>query len=146
MSSLPPIDALLPQRPPMRLVDRVASFSGEEVRTESRVRADWPFAVEGVIDSATCLEVMTQTAAAYVALAERATPSERAGIPMLVRVQSLRLHAERITVGELLETSARLCEGDSMLGRFEATVWAAGQPRAEASFTVGRFAAAGMAP
>ncbi|MEZ4256442.1 MAG: beta-ketoacyl synthase chain length factor [Polyangiales bacterium] len=85
MSSLPPIDALLPQRPPMRLVDRVASFSGEEVRTESRVRADWPFAVEGVIDSATSRGDDADGCGVRVALAERATPSERAGIPMLVR-------------------------------------------------------------
>jgi predicted hotdog family 3-hydroxylacyl-ACP dehydratase len=67
--SFPAIEALLPHRGDMLLIDRVTAADGERLSTEARVRPDaWYADAAGNMPAWIGIELMAQTIAAYIGL------------------------------------------------------------------------------
>ena len=102
----PPVRELVPQRPPMLLIDAVTAWDGETVRCAATVRADWLLVEGDSMQAAGLLEVMAQTVAALHGLQGRAR-GEPVRIGLLLGCRGLVLHVPRVQVGEALRVSAR---------------------------------------
>ena len=71
MTTFPPIEALVPHKPPMLLLDRVLSYSTDYVSCEVEIRVDSPFVRDGVVPAIVGLEYMAQCVAAFAGLSAR---------------------------------------------------------------------------
>ncbi|MFO0649819.1 MAG: hypothetical protein U0326_26610 [Polyangiales bacterium] len=99
----PPIEALVPHRAPMLLIDRVASVEGATMTCELTVRAGAMFVDAGAVPAAVFVEYMAQTAAAHEGLSSmRGSP--RAG--RLLGVREAVFDVDRALVGEVLTVKA----------------------------------------
>lgn len=110
----PPLDELLPHRPPMRLLDEVLGWDGTSARCAATIGATHPFLRAGGVPAVVLLEVMAQTAGVAGALRAR---DDRAGRPdlavpraqrsgFIVRVSRMELAVESLGLGDLIEATA----------------------------------------
>ncbi len=97
---------LVPQRPPMLLLDAVTAWDSETLRCATTVRGDWLLVEGESMPAAALLEVMAQTVAALHGLQGRAR-GEPVRIGLLLGCRALVLHVGRVEVGEALQISAR---------------------------------------
>lgn len=109
IADLPPLDALLPHRPPMRLVEGVTGFVEDGVRCRVVVRPDCPLARDGSAPGLTLVEMAAQAAAVHGALssADGEGPVEPGAIVGLPEVE---LRCASFPAGLPLEAVARLEE------------------------------------
>ena len=73
------ITELIPQRKPMIMVDKLLSFSSNEVITSFKIEADNIFVQDNVLQEVALIENIAQTAAAitgYVAYSKNETPKK----------------------------------------------------------------------
>lgn len=105
----PPIEALLPHRGEMLLLDRVVAFDNESATTEYSPRADaWYVDEKGAMPAWIGIELMAQTVAAHAGLLKNvqgAAPKQgvllgtrtfRASRPVFFAGVCLRIHAQMI--------------------------------------------------
>lgn len=122
--SFPPVAELIPQRPPMLLLDAVLAADAGAITCEARVRPDNLFLRDGRAPAATVLEYMAQAIAAERGLEAKGPPA----VGLIAACRSLELHAdhlepgdhlvisaERGYVGELAEYTARVTRGGRLL-------------------------------
>ncbi|HEY8379352.1 MAG TPA: hypothetical protein VIK91_22815 [Nannocystis sp.] len=104
-SSFPPVAELVPQRPPMLLLDEVVAAEGDTITCTALVRRDNPLAREGQLPAAAVLEYMAQTIAALAGLRARA-----AGLPpaigLVAACRDFDLEVEHLRVGDRLVIDA----------------------------------------
>ena len=133
----PPIDALLPHRPPMVLLRRVLDFDGETARCEARFDDGHPFARNGTVRSVVLIELMAQCAGVCTSLRalERGDPLTGG---YLVGVRGVRFARPLLSAEEVLEVSARLTFDGGELGTFESMVRADGAEVASGTLSVYR--------
>lgn len=133
--SLPPIDALLPHQPPMRLLDRLCRYDNQSTSSFVRLTETSPFVRHGRVAAVVALEYMAQCVAAHATLhpgdtantssleAEGAGGLPRPRIGYLVGVRQLDLFVDHFEVGqELLVTVSHVwggAEGSQFLGKVE---------------------------
>jgi len=101
-----PILELIPQRPPMVMVDRLVMADGEGAESELEVRPDNLFLEEGSLSEAGLVENMAQTAAArsgWIGRTEGRTPD----VGFIGSVQKLDVHF-RPGTGDVLRTRIRI--------------------------------------
>lgn len=106
---LPPLDVLLPHRPPMRLVEGVTGFVEDGVRCRVVMPPDCPLARDGSAPGLALVEMAAQAAAVHGALTAPgggapATPGAIVGLP------EVDLRCASFPVGLPLEAVARLEE------------------------------------
>lgn len=144
MSAFPPVEQLVPQRPPMRLVDAVLAASDDAITCAAEVRAGDLFVRDGRAPAAVALEYMAQAIAAHAGLGARARGGEPA-VGLIAACRSLELHADALVPGDLLEiTAERAFVGP--LTEYRARVTRRGEPLAEAVLHVAAPAPENPAP
>ncbi len=130
MSALPPVAELVPQRPPMRLVDEVLAASDDAITCAAQVRAGDLFVQGGRAPAAVALEYMAQAIAAHAGLGARAR-GEAPAIGLIAACREMTLHADSLVPGDRLEIVAeRVFVGP--LTEYRARVTRRGEPLAEA--------------
>ncbi len=129
------MEALLPHRPPMLLLDAVEQWDEGSIVCRAHIGDASVFAEAGRVRAVVLLEHMAQTVAALAGLRSRhAEPSPRAGF--LVAVRTLDLAVATLAPGDDLRISARRDGGDDDLGRFEVHVERGGEVVARGELTV----------
>lgn len=130
MSEFPAVIELVPQRPPMLLLDAVLGWDGATLRCAATVGADWLLLDGEDVPAAALLEVMAQTVAALHGLQGRAR-GEPVHVGLLMGCRAVALHVARLQVGERLVASARQAFGMDAVAEFVCRVERA--PRAGAA-------------
>jgi len=138
---LPPIEEVVPHRPPMLLIDRVCAHGDDLAVSSVAIRPDSPFVVAGPdgrlgVPAVVGIEYMAQTVAAYAGLSAR--KEKRAPrIGFLLGCRELSLGTDAFAVGETLTIEVRRVFGENDLGSFSCKVAAAdGRTLASGSLTV----------
>lgn len=112
---------LLPQEPPMVLIDEVVAWRGGSVTCRARLRHGQPFVVSGRASALVLLEYMAQAAGCNAGLAARER-GDRIAVGLLLGTRELELGTTRLSVDDELEIHARHVFGDERLGSFECEV------------------------
>ncbi len=121
MSAHPPLEAILPHRPPMILLDRVEEAGENHLVCSVTLRHDSPFVEGGAASPVVATEYMAQCVAAHSGLkAKRRGDPVRIGY--LLGARSMELAADSFEVGETLRVEARHVWGDDALGQYDCTV------------------------
>ncbi len=135
MTKYPPLEDLLPHRPPMILLDRVEDDGEESITCGVTLRDESPFVENGFVPAVVATEYMAQCVATYAGLkASRRGGEIRVGYVIGARLIDLAVDAFR--VGEDLVVKARRDWGDDILGRFDCSVDSGGRRVASAILTV----------
>lgn len=102
MGALPPIDELIPHRPPMLLVDEVVHHDGLKVVCRTTIRDDMPFVQGGEVSALLAIELFAQSAASLVSLL---AAGKRRGLAAgaLIGTRSMRLHTDVLRTGDIVE-------------------------------------------
>ena len=108
-AGLPPLDALLPHRGPMRFVTRVAGEAGDGITCEAEIPPDCGMIAGGYAPALAALEAAAQASAVWEAL-RRTRGAGPAGprVAYLVGLEDVRFHVHRIAPSERFLASARL--------------------------------------
>jgi predicted hotdog family 3-hydroxylacyl-ACP dehydratase len=101
--SFPPVAQLVPQRPPMLLLDAVLAAGGGSITCAAEVRPDNLFLRDGRAPAATVLEYMAQAIAAERGLEAKGPPA----MGLIAACRSLELHADHLAAGDRLEITAQ---------------------------------------
>jgi predicted hotdog family 3-hydroxylacyl-ACP dehydratase len=101
--SFPPVAQLVPQRPPMLLLDAVLAAGGGSITCAAEVRPDNLFLRDGRAPAATVLEYMAQAIAAERGLEAAGPPA----MGLIAACRSLELHADHLLAGDRLEITAQ---------------------------------------
>jgi predicted hotdog family 3-hydroxylacyl-ACP dehydratase len=133
----PPVRELVPQRPPMLLLDRVLAWEGDGLVCAATVAAEWLLVEGDAMPAAGLLEVMAQAVAALHGLQGRAR-GEPVRVGLLLGCRELTLHAPRVRVGEALTVRAAQSFGMDALAEFRCTVEGAAGRLAEGTLHVVR--------
>ncbi len=141
-TSFPPVAELVPQRPPMLLLDAVEQAWDDGLCCTATVRADWLLVIGEAMPAAGLLEIMAQTVAAWHGLRGRSR-GEPVRVGMLVGCRDLQLHAAQVPVGACLRVVVRQSyppfpEPDGGLLEFACRIELAGQVLAEGLLQVMR--------
>jgi predicted hotdog family 3-hydroxylacyl-ACP dehydratase len=126
--SFPPVAELIPQRPPMLLLDAVLAAGDGAITCAAEVRPDNLFLRDGRAPAATVLEYMAQAIAAERGLEARDRPP---AVGLIAACRTLELHADHLAAGDrLVITAERGYVGE--LAEYTARVTRDGRPLAEA--------------
>ena len=110
--TFPAIEALIPHRLPMRLIDEVIAQEGLTVTCRTTIREDMPFVLDGQVPMIIALELFAQSACSLVSLL-----AARSGAPMtggaVLGTRALQLHGDALSVGDTVEI---LCEERMAIG------------------------------
>ncbi|MCK9364692.1 MAG: hypothetical protein M0P74_13985 [Syntrophales bacterium] len=102
---LPAIEALLPHRTPMRLVDGVLEIDENHIRTVSVVKETWPLCSGRGAEMILAVEIIAQSAAALYH--RRKNSFREPQICFLVGIKNTRFHGEIIPLHWELATDVR---------------------------------------
>lgn len=118
-----PVDALLPHRGPLRLVDTLLDFDAERVSVGLTVRDAAPFGDgAGGVPAYLGLEYMAQAICVFSGLQLRTT-GESPKIGLLIGTRRYHAAVPRFTSGEaLVVTANRVLGGDEALWVFDCTL------------------------
>lgn len=117
-----PAEPYLPHAAPMALVDRVLSYSGDEILAEVQIRPESMFLSEGAVPAWVSIEYMAQTIGSYAGLqaAERGEPVKKG---FLLGSRNLKLHVAQYTLGQTLQIQAhKLTLDPNGLGSFDCQI------------------------
>ena len=139
--AFPPIEEVVPHRPPMLLIDRVCAHGDDMTVSTVAIRPDSPFVATGAdgrlgVPAVVGIEYMAQTVAAYAGLSAR--KEKRAPrIGFLLGCRELNLETDAFAVGEVLTIEVRRVFGENDLGSFSCKITGAdGRTLASGSLTV----------
>lgn len=100
-STFPPVADLLDHEPPMRLVDEIVEELPEGLVCRATIGDDFVFLRDGEVDALVCVELVAQTVACCVGLADvRRSDAPRGGL--IVGCRDARFNVERLAVGDEL--------------------------------------------
>ena len=133
--TLPGLEALLPHRAPMLLLDEVVRFDSESVTCRVTIRSDSMFAVDGQVPAWAALEYCAQSVAAFVGLRSHAS-GEAPRLGMLIAARELSLSVDSFAPGDVLSIESKLQFGEARVGRFECAVTREGSVVAKATLSV----------
>lgn len=134
MSAFPPVAELVPQRPPMLLLDEVLAADADAITCLAVIRPGNLFLVDGRVHAATALEYMAQAIAALAGLHARAR-GQAPALGLIAACRDLELFAEHLVLGDRLHIDAeRVFSGE--LAEYRARVTRDGLPIAAASIHV----------
>jgi predicted hotdog family 3-hydroxylacyl-ACP dehydratase len=103
------IDALIPHRGPMRLVERIVTADDHQAVTTARVAATWPLRTAGGVSALVLVELAAQTAGVLIGRRERLRRSSLSeGAGWLVGIRDARLHVDELPLGSEVRTQVRV--------------------------------------
>lgn len=129
MSPAPPLDALLPQRPPMRFVTSILEQTTDGLTCAACIPAACALVSDGSAPALAGLEAAAQAAAAWEAMRrwrEGGVAAPRVGY--LVALRDVTFFAERIPADQTLLTSVRLEAAAPPLTHYRVDVSLGGMP------------------
>jgi predicted hotdog family 3-hydroxylacyl-ACP dehydratase len=146
-AALPDIEALIPHRDPMRLVDRVIAIEDEGVAVQATVPASGPFVAPGADPPGyVVIEMMAQTIGAWNGW-QRLRHDHEPQIGYLLGTRRFRCVRMTLAPGMALRIDARLVFSDGEMACFACTASEDGAaPFAEATLNVFCPAAASEVP
>lgn len=103
-----PLEALLPQRGSMLLLDAVLAGDTTFAVTSSTVRSDWPLARENSVDALVLVEIAAQTAGiscSWERLQRRDPTSEQKG--WIVAIKRAELHLAELPFGAHIKAEGK---------------------------------------
>jgi predicted hotdog family 3-hydroxylacyl-ACP dehydratase len=119
------LDALLPHRPPMRLITSIVRERDDGLMCAARVPAGCGLAHEGVASTLAGVEAAAQTAAAWEALRRRRQGADSGPrIGYLVAIRDLALFAGQLTVDAPMLASVQLEAAAPPLTHYRIETWA----------------------
>ena len=137
----PPIEEVVPHRPPMLLIDRICAHGDDVTVSTVTIRPDSPFVATSTdgrpgVPAVVGIEYMAQTVAAYAGLSAR--KEKRAPrIGFLLGCRELSLATDAFAVGEVLTVEVRRVFGENDLGSFSCRIAGTdGRTLASGSLTV----------
>lgn len=136
MSEVAAVEALIPHRGAMRLIDRMLRVDEECAVAETDVAIDGIFAVDGHVPAWAGIEYMAQTVAAWSgARAQRSGGAPKLGL--LLGSRRYQAHRTSFACGVPLRIETR-CEliGANGLGLFDCRILQAGEEIATATISV----------
>ena len=131
MPTLPPPARLLPQTPPMILIDEVLEWAPPKVACRVSLRPDSMFVEDGKVPGLVAVEYMAQTIGAFVGLV-RTSRGEPIRVGFLLGTRELKLGVDQFDVGDELTVEAEHIFGESFLGSFRCRVARGGDEVASA--------------
>lgn len=138
--SFPPVSELLPQGPPMRLVDSVVEERPDGVVSRVVIDPDFVFLRSGRADIVVCLELVAQTVGCYAGLADlRSGTARRPGL--MVGCRDARFFDDALYVGDELQVSVQRLWIRESVASFRGEVTRAGRviARVDVSVVSGDF-------
>ena len=101
------IDTLVPQRRPMRLIDKIIAISGQTATTVATVAPTWPTFSQGAAHVVVLIELVAQTAAAIGGYNAMTDPTDgRAKKGMLVGIKQAAFAIDTIPLDTRITTWA----------------------------------------
>lgn len=116
--SFPPVADLLPQDPPMIVVDELVAFDGTRAIVRATVREGQAWVVDGRVRTTFCIEYMAQAVGCNAGMRARAL-GRKIRVGFLLGSRELTLATDWLYVGDEIVISARHVFGDEKLGSFE---------------------------
>jgi predicted hotdog family 3-hydroxylacyl-ACP dehydratase len=130
------IDRLIPQKPPMRIVEGVRAIDDSNIESLACVRDTWPTVANGRAKTLMLVELVAQTAAVLQGWKERHEKSVGEG-GLLVGIQGAKFASPSIPVGTNLVCTVRISHGvqtylafDGEVRDDKGTVWLTGSIQA----------------
>jgi predicted hotdog family 3-hydroxylacyl-ACP dehydratase len=124
VSAVPDLDALLPHRPPMRLVTSIVRETHEGLVCAARVPAGCGLARGGVASALAGVEAAAQAAAAWEALRRSREGSDSGPrIGYLVAIRDLALFATQVAVGARMIACVQLEAAAQPLTHYRIETW-----------------------
>ena len=100
------IEALIPHRDKMKLIEDVVTINEEVAVTTCRAADGWPLHRDGYVDPVVLIEIVAQTAAVHISGRKKSGPGvDRRG--WMVGIKNADFFRERIPVGTVLTTSVK---------------------------------------
>lgn len=125
---VPPLEALLPHRPPMRLVESVVRETAHGLVCMARVGPDCCLARDGVAPALAGVEAAAQTAALWEALRRSRSGSAGARIGYLVALREASFYAEHVAADAPFLAAVQLEAAAPPLTHYRIEAWQSGQP------------------
>jgi predicted hotdog family 3-hydroxylacyl-ACP dehydratase len=104
------LDRLIPQRPPMRIVEGVVAIDDDTIESTCTVRDSWPTVQNGQARTLMLIELVAQTAAVLQGWKERHEKDVGEG-GLLVGIHGAKFAAPAIPVGTRLRCAVRISHG-----------------------------------
>lgn len=134
-TSLPPIEALLPHRYPMILLEKVIACGETSLVAAVTIRPDSLFLEADGVPGHVGIEYMAQACGAFAG-AEALRRGESVRIGFLLGTRRYIMHAPWFRLGERLTVSVSLGYRDESMATFDGRIEVADKPAAEARLTV----------
>ncbi len=137
--SFPPLDDLIPHRPPMRLIEEIVGEVDGVFVCRGSIPAE--LAIDGLASPMLGIEMGAQAAAVMAALDQQATEGDRKApaIGYLVSIRAARFETPTLPAGSPLTVSVRPLGGMRPLASYEISVTADGSPESYVSATIGTY-------
>ena len=133
----PDIEALIPHRLGMKLIDKILETDWDESLTAgTTIRESWPMCEDGLMGTTLTIEISAQTVGALHGVRGMREKKGRPAVGLLVGVKSAVFHQAFLPVGAELEVSVKSLYGTGGYGAFECQVRHEGQVVSEASLQV----------
>lgn len=131
----PPIEALVPHRAPMLLLDGVVNHDGKTTTCGVTIHPDSTFVEEGAVPSFIALEYMAQSVAAHAGL-RGARKGQAVRVGYLIGARDVEFLVDEFRVGERLTIVVSHIWGDDVMGQFAVRCESGGRAVAVAQLNV----------
>jgi predicted hotdog family 3-hydroxylacyl-ACP dehydratase len=135
MSDYPPLEELVPHRPPMVLLDRLVSWEPGKAVCALTLEKDAPFVEQDCVQTAVSIEYMAQGVAACLGY-EALRGGESVRVGMIIGCRKFELATETIPIGTPLEIHVERKRGNENLSHFQCSVSDAERTYATALLTL----------
>lgn len=105
MSQTVDIEALIPHRDRMKLLDEVMEITSDEAVTRTTITSRWPLVRDNCADPVVFIEIVAQTAAVQVSARTRQNAADRRG--WMVGVRKSDFFTDAVPIGTALTTRVR---------------------------------------
>lgn len=121
---IPPLDHLIPHRPPMRFVESVLGEAEDGITCLARIPSACPLVTRGIAPAVVALEAAAQAAAVWEALRRTRDDPDEGGarVGYLVSARDVTVHGAAIPAGGDLIATARLTAFAPPLSLYEIQV------------------------
>lgn len=107
MATFPDIEALIPHRDRMKLLDEVIAADEDHAVTKARVSSRWPLIQDGTVDPIVLIELVAQTAAVLISWKKGGIGTGEKGRGWIVGIKNSDFFVDRIPQDTVLITTVK---------------------------------------